>query len=194
MYVETLNQLSPPHLDAVIEAAFDCTVEIFTGIQRVFELNIQTVRTSLSEQQAFAAAALASGSLSEIIDLQSQRYPAAIKKTSAYWRHVEDIAVQTRDGLFGVMHEHFGSLFQTFAEMFDMASTGFAASHRVGMSSPLAMAQPMLATEGQVSIVDSSGMSFRSTVCRTAGHVHPPPRRRQWEDELFSACWRLDAA
>jgi phasin family protein len=157
MYADTLNQFSPRQRDAVVEAAFDCTVEIFAGIEKVVELNVQTARTLMSEQQALVEAATCSGSLSEVIDLQSQQFPASIKKAIAYWRHVEDIAVQTRDGLFGVMQEHFGGLFDAFSEMFDVASIRFAPPLRLGRSSPLVMPRPTLANYGQASIVDSSG-------------------------------------
>jgi phasin family protein len=59
-------------------AAFDCITELFGGFERVAELNVQTVKTSLSEQQALADAALSARSLSEVMDLHSQPLPAAL--------------------------------------------------------------------------------------------------------------------
>jgi phasin family protein len=170
MYPDTMNQLSPRQRDAVVEAAFDCTTEVFAGIERVVELNVQTVKTSLSEQQALADAALSARSLSEVIDLQSQQFPASVKKTFAYWRHVEDIAVQTRDGFFGAMEEHFGGSLQTFAEMFDVMSVGFAVQERLGGSSLFVMAQPAVGDAERVAIVDSSGKVVSSDDAR--GDLH----------------------
>ena len=35
MYPDTMNQLSPRQRDAVVEAAFDCTTEVFAGIEKI---------------------------------------------------------------------------------------------------------------------------------------------------------------
>jgi phasin family protein len=77
-------------------------------------LNVQTVKTSLSEQRALADTALSARSLSEVIGLQSQLLSAAIKKTFAYWQHVEDIAIETRYGWFTAVQEHLGSSLRAF--------------------------------------------------------------------------------
>jgi phasin family protein len=78
-----------------VEVAFECTAELFIGFERVIELNIEAVKTSIFEQQALADAVLSARSPAQLIDLQSQQLPATVKKTFAYWRHVEDIVVET---------------------------------------------------------------------------------------------------
>jgi phasin family protein len=157
MYLGTTDLFSSHQRHAAGEAAFDCNTEVFDGVAKFVELNIQTVKTSLSEQQALADAALSAQSLSEVIDLQSQQFPAAIKKTVAYWRHVEDIAAQTRVGLFGVMQSHFGSALETFTGMIDMASGVADAQKQFGKSSLLVAGQPAVDAVEPVAIVDSSG-------------------------------------
>jgi phasin family protein len=171
MYPETMNPFSPRQHETAVEAAFACTNEVFAGIERVVELNVQTVKTSLSEQQALGDAALSAQSVSEVIDLQSQQFPAAVTKTFAYWRHVEDIAVQTRNELFSAIREHFGSSLQTFAEIFDVASFGgFVAQERIARSSLLVMTEPAVAAAERVAIVDSSGKVVSSDDVR--GDLH----------------------
>ncbi len=171
MYPNTMNQFSPRQGETAIDAAFACTNDVFASMEKVVELNVQTVKTSLSEQQALADAALSVQSVSELIDFQSQQLPAAVTKTFAYWRHMEDIALQTQNELISTMHEHFGSSLQTFAELFGVASVGFAAQEQPRGSSLLAMAQPaVVAAAERVAIVDSSGKVVSSDDVR--GDLH----------------------
>lgn len=170
MYPDTMNQLSSRQGETAIDAVLACTNEVFASIEKVVELNVQTVKTSLSEQQALADAALCVQSVSELIDFQSQQLPAAVTKTFAYWRHVGDIAVQTQNELHSTMHEHFGSSFQRLADIFGAASVGFAAQDQPGRSSLLAVAQPAVAAAEGVAIVDSSGNVVSSDDVR--GDLH----------------------
>lgn len=167
MYPDTINPFSPRQREIAVEAVFDCTTELFAGIEKVVELNVQTVKTSLSEQQALADAALSAGSVSDAVDLQSQQFRAAVTKTFAYWRHVEEIALQTRNELFSAMHEHFGSSLQT---IFDAAPGGFAADERVGRSNLLVTTGPAVVAAGRVAIVDSAGKVVSSDDVRNDLH------------------------
>ncbi|EIF35204.1 phasin family protein [Burkholderia sp. Ch1-1] len=170
MYPDTTNQFSPRQNEMTIDAAFACTNEIFAGIEKVAKLNVQTIKTSLLEQQALADAALSAQSVSEVLDLQSQQLPAAVTKTFAYWRHMEDIAAQTRNDLASAVQEHFGSSLQTFAKMFDFASIGLDAQDMLGKSSQFVMAQSADASAERVAIVDSSGKVLSSEGVRSDLH------------------------
>lgn len=170
MYPDTADQLSSRPRDAAVKAAFDCNNEVFDGITRLVELNIQTVKTSLSEQQAMADAALSAQSLSEVIDLQSRQFPAAVKKTFAYWRHVEDIASQTGSGLFTAMQTHFDSALRTFAEMADVAPATAATQEGLGNWSLFVTGQPAVGAAQPVVIVDSSGKVVSSDEVRSDLH------------------------
>lgn len=112
MYTE--SQSIPRRRDAAAEASFDCAKQVFGGFEQVARLNMQTVKTSLAEQQTLMAATLSAGSISEAIDLQSKQFPASITKIFAYWRHVRDIAVQTQSNLFSAAHESIGCAWPTF--------------------------------------------------------------------------------
>ncbi|NKJ50829.1 phasin [Burkholderia sp. SG-MS1] len=170
MYLDTADQLSSRRRDAAVNAAFDCNAEVFDGITKVVELNIQTVKTSLSEQQAMADAALSAQSLSAVIDLQSRQFPAAVKKTFAYWRHVEDIAVQTGIGLFTAMQTHVGSVLTTFADMADVAPGTAATQEGLGKWSVFVTGQPAVDPAQPGGIVDSSGNAVSSAEVR--GDLH----------------------
>jgi phasin family protein len=172
MYADTLNQISSRQRNSAVEGTFDCTAEAMSGIEKVIELNLQTVKTSLSEQQALANAALSARSMSEAIDLQSQQLPATIKKTFAYWRHVEEIAVETRLGLFAAMQERFQNSLRTFAEMVDAASGTFADQANANPERLLVAADDgsAQATAGSVAIVDSAGNVVSSDDVR--GELH----------------------
>jgi hypothetical protein len=90
-----------------------------------------------------------------VIELQSQQLPAALKKTFAYWRHVQEIAVETGGGLASVMQASFQSLVTTLQAPVDIATS--AASEQ-GRTSRLLSTYPARTTAGTpVAIVDSSG-------------------------------------
>jgi phasin family protein len=102
-----------------VEASFDCTNELFSGFERLVELNLQTIKASISERQALTNAALSVRSVSEIIDLHSQQFPATVERAFAYWRHLEDILVETGNRLFAAMYAHSGSFLKHYEEMAD---------------------------------------------------------------------------
>lgn len=170
MFYQTTDQFSSRQRDAALEVAFDCNTEVFAAIEKVVELNLQTVKTSLAEQQALADAALSAGSFSEVFEIQSQQLPAAVTKTFAYWRHVEEIAADTRIGVFNAMQAHFGSSIQAFAGMVDMTVGNAMAQARSGVDTSLAMAEPVMDAAEQVSIVDTSGRVMSSEDGRGSSH------------------------
>jgi phasin family protein len=168
MNAVVLNQPEVRHESTAI-AAYEFAAKAVAGIEKIVELNVQTVKTSLSEQQALADAALSSGSLNEVFDLQFQQLPAAVTKTCAYWGHVEDIAADTRDGLAEVVQDSLQTCLTTLFSLFDgAASMGLAAAGRTNVTSPLAIEQPPAPPKEPVVIVDSSG-NVVSSSARTSG-------------------------
>jgi phasin family protein len=139
-----------------IEAAFDCAATLFGGLEEITELNVQTVKTSLSEQHMLAQAAFSAESIDEIIDLQFRQIPAVVKKTFSYWRHVEDIAMRTLGGLLVVAHERLESSLRTFVEEMRIASSVPAVVGR-GDNTALAVVPQPTAPAGPVTLLDSSG-------------------------------------
>lgn len=118
-------------------------------------VNLQTGRTFLSEQKALVDAAILSPSFNEVIDLQFQQFPATLKKTLAYWRHVEKIAQETGNDLASVVHDSL----KRVSAMVD-ALTGDAASTASDAAGTARLIGPQASSVSNalpVAIVDSSG-------------------------------------
>ncbi|WP_027800819.1 phasin family protein [Paraburkholderia dilworthii] len=139
-------------------AAYDVAAKAVACFEKVIELNVQTVKTSLFEQQALVDAALSSASLDQVIDLQLQQVPAAIKKTCAYWGHVEDIAVDLHNELASVVQDSMQSYLSTlFSLLGGAAPFALASAGRTNVTSPLAIEEPPVTQKEPVAILDSSG-------------------------------------
>jgi hypothetical protein len=104
-----------------------------------------------------ADAALSAQSVSEVIDLQARQFPAGVKKSLAYLRHVEEIAERVGNGLFAAMQAHFGSSLKAFAEMADSANAGVARHGQIDEAGLLVIEPLPGAAAETVAIVDSSG-------------------------------------
>ncbi|MFM0173276.1 phasin family protein [Paraburkholderia sediminicola] len=155
MHATTLNYSPLFRHDADLPDAFDWMGCAVAGLEKLVELNVQTVKTSLREQEVLAGAALSSRSLNEVIELQSQQLPAALKKTFAYWRHVQEITVETGGDLASVMQASVQSLATTLQAPVDIATS--AASEQGRTSRLLSTYPPTAASGTPAAIVDSSG-------------------------------------
>ncbi|MGY6124949.1 phasin family protein [Paraburkholderia strydomiana] len=163
MNAVVLTQPEVGHEDNAI-VAYQMAAKAVAGLEKVVELNMQTVKTSLSEQRALVDAALSSVSLDQVIDLQFQQVPAAMKKTCAYWGHVEDIAVDTHNELAGVLQNSVSSYLSTLFSFFgSAASIGIAPAERTTVTSPLVIDEPPTTQSGPVAILDSAGNVVAST-------------------------------
>lgn len=162
MHATTLNYSPLFRRDADLPGAFDWMACALAGLEKFVELNVQTVKTSLREQEVLVGAALSSRSLNELIELQSQQLPAALKKTFAYWRHVQEIAAETGGGLSSTMQASFQSLAATLQAPADFAmSTASEQDH----SSRLLSTYPQRAEAGApAAILDSSGRIISDNV------------------------------
>lgn len=84
---------------AALHAAGMFSNDSFDALEKLTTLNLQVVKTSLSEHRALADAALSATSPFAVFDLHLRASQAAIEKMLAYWRHVGDIAMQTQSQL-----------------------------------------------------------------------------------------------
>lgn len=80
------------HLFALTNMAFD-------GFQKLTELNLQAVRTTLAEGQEKVEAALAGKDIREVFAAQGNLAQPAAEKAVAYARHVYEIASNTHGEL-----------------------------------------------------------------------------------------------
>ena len=172
MPTTTLNQTAMSVESTAIPRAYDWTFDLVGPWEKLIELNTQTVKTTLAEQQALTNAALSSRSFEELIELQTQRVPASAKKSFAYWQHVEEIAKETHEEIITIMQTVWSKYLSTFSALSDVAPSARdsgvtlldeAGEILTGQSSP--------ATRDEAAaIVDSSGQVVSSGT--THGGLH----------------------
>jgi phasin family protein len=159
MPATTLDQAALSAGSTAIPRAYDWSFKLVEQWEKVIELNTQTVRTTLAEQQALANAALSSASFEELIELQTQRVPASMKKSFAYWQHVEEIAKQSQEEIISIMQTGWSQCLSIFGVVSDVATStrdsgvkllDEAGEVLTGQSSPVTSGEP-------VAILDSSG-------------------------------------
>ena len=68
----------------------------FEGIERLAELNVQAVKSTLAESQEFAVKALSAKEPQETFSQPSILVQPAVEKVQSYWRHVSEILSSTQ--------------------------------------------------------------------------------------------------
>jgi phasin family protein len=169
MYLDLMSPSSLQQCNTAAEAVLACATEVFTGFGKMAELNVQTAKALFCEQQVLAGAGLSARSVSEVIDLQSQQLTAAFQKAFAYWRHVEEIAVETCIGFFTSAPGRFGISLTIPAEASD-AGASAVAQQRPDETGLFVARQSAEVSAEAVSIVDSSGKVVSSN--ETRGDLH----------------------
>lgn len=79
-----------------IDTFFHLAGKTFEGIEKLAELNLQTIKTLTSEVQEAALASVSIKDPQELVTLQSGLLKPAGEKTAAYARHVREIVAATR--------------------------------------------------------------------------------------------------
>jgi phasin family protein len=94
-----MTLLTPEQIAAAQKANFDTlfglTNKAFEGVEKLVELNLQVVKSTLAESQENAQRALSVKDAQELLALQAGLLQPAAEKAAAYGRHVYDIAAQT---------------------------------------------------------------------------------------------------
>ncbi|MBU6491385.1 MAG: phasin family protein [Burkholderiales bacterium] len=91
----TPEQLASAH-KANLETLFGLTNKAFEGIEKLVELNLQVVKTSLEEGANNAHKALTAKDPQELLALQANLVQPAAEKVLAYGRHLYEIASNTQ--------------------------------------------------------------------------------------------------
>lgn len=172
MNATPLNQATLSIGSAVVPSAYDWTFELVGQWEKVIELNTQTVKTTLAEQQALTDAALSSRSLEELIELQTQRVPASMKKSFAYWQHVGEIAKESQQEIIAVMQTGWSRYLSTVGALSEVAtSTRDSGAKLLDEAGEVLTGQPSPVTTGEpVAIVDSSGQIISAGTSRSGLH------------------------
>ncbi|MFM0629328.1 phasin family protein [Paraburkholderia xenovorans] len=81
---------------ASLETLSDVCTKAFGCIEKLTELNLRAVKSTLAENQAIADLALSSKDPQELFALQARRAQAAMQEAQSYWRHVSTIMFSTQ--------------------------------------------------------------------------------------------------
>lgn len=81
---------------ANIESLFGLTTKAFEGVEKLIELNLQVVKSTLAESQENVQRALSVKDAQELLALQASLTQPIAEKVLAYGRHVYEIASATQ--------------------------------------------------------------------------------------------------
>jgi phasin family protein len=81
---------------AGLETLSDIWTKAFGCIEKLTELNLRAVKSTLAENQAIANLALSTRDPQELFALQARRAQAALQEAQSYWRHVSTIMFNTQ--------------------------------------------------------------------------------------------------
>jgi phasin family protein len=84
---------------AGVDALFGFLNTVYPGFEKLVDLNLQTAKTSLAENEAFLAGAVSGKDAQSLLELQTRQNEAANAKAQAYWRHVNEIVTETSSQL-----------------------------------------------------------------------------------------------
>lgn len=91
----TPEQVAAAH-KANLETLFGLTTKAFEGVEKLVELNMQVVKTTLAENVDHAKKALSVRDAQELLALQVSLIQPVAEKAVAYGRHVYEIATDTQ--------------------------------------------------------------------------------------------------
>jgi phasin family protein len=90
-----MSNLAPEQLAAAQKAGFETTFGLlskaFEAIEKLVELNVQAVKSTLAETQEILAKTFAAKEPQELFALPAGQTQPAIEKAQSYWRHVYEI-------------------------------------------------------------------------------------------------------
>lgn len=91
----TPEQVAAAH-KANLETLFGLTTKAFEGMEKLVELNMQVVKTTLAENVEHAKRTLTARDAQELVALQVSLIQPVAEKAVAYSRHVYEIAADTQ--------------------------------------------------------------------------------------------------
>lgn len=90
----TVEQIVASH-KANVETLFGLTTKAFEGVEKIVELNMVASKAAIAEANDQAQSLLSVKDAQELMALQSNLFQPLAEKTSAYSRHLYDIATGT---------------------------------------------------------------------------------------------------
>ncbi|WP_179402432.1 phasin family protein [Burkholderia guangdongensis] len=95
MSLLTPEQIAAAH-KANLESLFSLTTKAFEGVEKLVELNLQVVKSTLAESQENAQRLLSVKDAQELLALQASLTQPIAEKAMSYGRHVYEIASSTQ--------------------------------------------------------------------------------------------------
>ena len=106
-----MSSLSGDQMVALQRASFEPLSDVWTKafgcIEKLTELNVRAVKSTLAENQAIASMALSTKDPQELFALQIKRTQAAMEEAQSYWRHVSNIMFNTQAELAATAEAQF---------------------------------------------------------------------------------------
>ena len=103
-----MSSFTPEQLFATQKAAYDSlfalTFKAFEGFEKLVQLNVQVVKSTLAENQEVVGKALSAKDPQGVFALQAT--PTA-EKLQSYWRHVSEIVTSTQGEFTAAADGHF---------------------------------------------------------------------------------------
>jgi phasin family protein len=81
-----------------VETTFVFLNKAFEGIEKLVELNVQAVKSTLAENQEFVFKALSTKESHELFSQHTIQAQPAIEKVQSYWHHIYEILSSTQAG------------------------------------------------------------------------------------------------
>lgn len=98
-----MSSLAPEQLVAAqkagVESTFGLLTKAFEAIEKLFELNVQTVKSTLAESQEILVRAFSAKEPQESFAATANQTQPVIEKAQSYWRHVYEIVSTAQTGL-----------------------------------------------------------------------------------------------
>ena len=106
-----MSSLAPKQVVAAQKSGVETTFAIlntaFDGIEKLVELNVQAVKSTLAANQDALSRALSAKGPHELFTHQASQAQPAIEKAQSYWRHVNEILSSTRAGVAALAEARF---------------------------------------------------------------------------------------
>jgi phasin family protein len=106
-----MNSLNPEQIVAEQKAGVDTTFALltktFNAIEKLAELNVQAVKSSLAENQEILVRAFSAGAPQALFAQQANQAQPAIEKAQSYWRHIYEIISSTQAEFAAVAEAQF---------------------------------------------------------------------------------------
>jgi len=92
---------------ANLETLYGLTGKAFEGVEKLVELNLQAIRSNITESQEHAQRVLSAKDAQELLALQASYAQPSAEKLLSYGRHVYEIAAATQAEFARVAEAHY---------------------------------------------------------------------------------------